>query len=454
MTLPVVRTTGKLDSIGDPYYPELGNSGYDAQHYTLDLTVDMSHNVVSGIAIMQARATQALQAFNLDFEGFVISALTVDDARANYSRTEHELTITPTRSLATGAVFTTTVTYNGTPRTVHSPAVIDIPLGWTNYGGGSYVASEPAGAAAWYPVNDHPRDKANYTFRITVPKPYVVAANGLLQETIDHGATQTYRWETVHPLASYLATVNIAPFVTEQSIGPGGLPIRNFFPPDIAANATNVFSPTAEMIDFYSQRFGPYPFEAYGVVVANKELGYALETQTLSLFGRDAGANLPGAPWIESTVAHELAHHWFGDSVSAANWQDIWLNEGFATYAQWLWAEHKQGRGALDSAVRGAYRGLSERTSPPPGKPPADDLFNNSVYARGALTLHALRLEVGDDTFFRVLQTYTERFRYGNASTADFIAVATEVSGRDLKALFNSWLYANELPKLPESTSK
>jgi aminopeptidase N len=391
------------------------------------------------------QAISDLGAFNLDFQGFDIQSIVVADQPATYRRTAHELTITPAMPIRHVATFTTTIAYAGVPQTI-IPEAVPIAIGWSRYADGVFVVSEPSGAAAWYPANDHPRDKATYTFRITVAKPYVVAANGLLRDTIDNGDTRTYIWLASDPLASYLATVNIGRFVGQIEQGPNGLPIRNFFPPDVAANARMVFAPTAAMIDYFDDLFGPYPFEAYGVAVADQDLGFALETQTLSVFGRD----LAGAPpeQAESTVAHELAHQWFGDSVSVANWQDIWLNEGFATYAEWLWQEHDDGPQARDASVEQTYRFVEG--APPPGRPPPNNLFNGGVYGRGALTLHALRLRIGDEAFFDTLRSYTERYRYGNASSADFIAVAEEISGQDLDAFFDAWLYQAALPEIPE----
>jgi aminopeptidase N len=445
-TQPAMAQAGS-DSLGDPYYPQLGNGGYDALHYTLDISADLASGAISGTVALQARATEELRAFNLDFAGLKIRAVSVGAQSAAYSRTAHELTISPAVPISSGATFTTSVRYDGVPQPVVSEAV-PIQLGWNRYQDGIYVASEPAGAASWYPVNDHPRDKATYTIRVTLPKPYVAAANGLLRDTLDNGATRTYVWETTHPVASYLVTVNIAEFVEETGQGPGNLPIRNFFTPDVAANAKRVFAPTAQMIDYFDGLFGPYPFEAYGVVVADRELGYAMETQTLSLFGRDIAGADPAR--VETIVAHELSHQWFGDSVSVANWQDIWLNEGFATYAEWLWQEHTAGPQARDDSVRQTYRAVAASAPPPPGRPPRDDLFNAGVYGRGGLTLHALRLRVGDEAFFKILRAYADRYRYGNASTADFIAAAEEVGGKQLGPLFDAWLYASQLPDMPE----
>lgn len=436
------------DGLGDPYYPELGNGGYDALHYSIDLDVDVEGELLSGTTTIQAEATQDLASFNLDFIGFEIEAVTVDGAPAEYGRLGGELTITPGEPLPAGQDFTVAVTYAGRPQPFE-PEAIAIRMGWNFFEGGAYVASEPSGAATWYPVNDHPLDKATYSFRITVPGRYAAVANGLLVESIREAEGTTYVWEASDPTASYLVTVNVGEFVLQQQRGPGGLPIRNYFPPDLAGEAAYDFGRTGEMIALYNEAFGPYPFEAYGVVVVDTRLGFALETQTLSLFGRNA---VSGDRRSEGVVAHELAHQWFGNSVSLARWSDIWLNEGFATYATGLWIEHLHGRGALDDWMRGMYNQLlpMEPLLKPPGRPSPDDLFSASVYYRGALALHALRLRVGDEAFFDILRTYYARYRDGNATTEDFIAVAEAVSGEELGAFFQGWLYQQEMPPIPE----
>lgn len=452
------------DGVGDPFDPQLGNGGYDAQHYSLDLSVDVEANTISGTVTMQALATQDLSAFNLDFIGFEIAEVLLDGEPIGYERSStsgRELTVLPNIILKNSQVFTVAVSYSGAPRPFRSRA-LPFPMGWTHYEDGIFVASEPDAAASWYPVNDHPTDKATYTFRITVPEPYVVAANGLLQEVIDNGATSTYSWEASDPLASYLVTVNIAEYEVQTEEGPNGLPIRNFFPPELAADGAFDFGRTAEMIAFYSELFGPYPFEAYGVAVID-DVPFALETQTLSVFG---AATVTGRRDAEEVVAHELVHQWFGDSVSPARWGDIWLNEGFATYGQLLWIEHSEGVAAFEERIRAQYDvisgniwsdlSLEEITArlteryPPPGEPPPNSLFTRSVYVRGALALHALRLRVGDEPFFDLLRTYHDRHRYGAATTTDFIKVAEEVSGQDLSGFFQGWLYQQTVPDIPE----
>ena len=436
------------DGIGDPYFPDLGNGGYNALHYTLDLTADVENNTLSGTVTMDATAEADLRTFNLDFAGFEVSNVAVNGHAVDWDRKGSELIVVPLTPVPAGE-FSVSVTYSGIPQPLRSSAV-PIEVGWNNYGTGSYVASEPDGAQNWYPVNDHPLDKATYTIRITVALPYVVAANGVLEDTIDNGdGTTTYVWESSHPMASYLVTVGIDDYVMQTQEGPDGLPIRNFFPPEIAEEAQIDFSTTPDMIAFYSETFGPYPFEAYGVVVADVDLGFALETQTLTLFARSWVTEFGD---IEEAVAHELAHQWFGNSVSLASWPDIWLNEGFATYASWLWFEHSQGATYLDSVVEQVYASIAgspPMAVTPPGKAPAGDLFNFGVYYRGALVLHALREQVGDDTFFEILRTYYERFAYANASIEDFTALAEEISGEDLGAFFEGWLRDDVMPDIP-----
>lgn len=443
--------------IGDTYFPLLGNGGYDVQHYTIDLTADVAANTVMASVTIEATATQALSAFNLDFVGFRVADVTVNGERAIYKRDAREMTIFPGEPLASGDDFTTTVTYFGVPGEDADDAGAALyGLGWANYGDGVFVASEPAGAARWFPANDHPQDKATFTFEITVSNEYVVAANGLLQETRPAGRRRTtYIWETEHPMATYLATVNIGNFTRQEDEGPDGLPIRNYFPEALAGRGKSVFSAQPRMIEFFSDLYGPYPFEAYGAVVANVELGFALETQTLSLFGREVLSPFSFGRNPQEVIAHELAHQWFGNSLTPAQWQDIWLNEGFATYSQALWIEHEQGEAAFEDYMRRLYAAISSpqlQREPiaRPGRPPADDLFNQNVYLRGGWTLHALRLRVGDEAFFDILPAYYDRFKYGNVTTDDFIAVAEEVSGQELDDFFDAWLYEVDVPPAPE----
>jgi aminopeptidase N len=441
------------DTIGDEFYPQLGNGGYDAQHYTLDLDVNLRANEIDGIVTMEALATQDLSAFNLDFYGFQIGKITVNGEEAAFDRRGRELTIMPQSALASGDAFTVMVSYAGEPPESER---LGFSGGWARYSRGVFVASEPAGAALWYPVNDHPLDKATYTVTITVPEPYIAVSNGFLVDVSEGDEETTYTWENDSLTASYLVTVHIGEFEERTDETDSGLPIRNYFPKALADDGEVVFARQAEMIEYFETVFGPYPFEVYGAVVADVELSFALETQTISMFGRDvitmnSGRRSPDG--AQGVIAHELAHQWFGNSVSLSTWQDIWLNEGFATYAQALWIEHTEGVQARDTTLEAWYGIVSTpqfeaSEFAAPGTPPEDGLFNGSVYLRGGLTLHALRLEVGDDAFFDIIRTYTAEFANSNATTADFIEIAERISGEPLDEFFQSWLYEAEVPEL------
>ncbi len=439
------------DGMGDSLYPDFGNGGYQVERYTLDIDVhDVATSDLTGLAMIDAQALQRLNSFNLDFIGFEITGITVNGVEAEFERDRQELTVFPARSLAESEPFTVEVRYEGSPDVLYSQA-LHFQTGWVTYDGGVFVLSEPDGAASFFPANDHPRDKALFTFRVTVPEPYEVAANGLLIETVDNGDTNTFLFEVRDPMTTYLATININEFDVETMESETGVLIRNYYAVGLPDNINEPFARQGEMIDHFSELFGPYPFEVYGALVMDTEFGAALENQTLSIFGLDM-VDLNNVEWTEYVVAHELAHQWFGDNVSVADWSDIWLNEGFATYGEDLWAEPLHGPAGMDDYVTGLYEEVSQFSEfyPPPGSPRANDLFNGGVYYRGALTIHALRLEIGDEAFFDVLKAYQEKYQDGNASTEDFIAMAEEVSGEQLDDFFEAWLYDEQLPPMPE----
>ena len=444
---PLAGSSGLNDSL----FPEFGNGGYDVQHYTLDITVnDVSTSDLTATTIIAAKATQDLSRFNLDFIGFEISSITINDQPAEFDRAGQELTVTPSTLLQENETFTIKVEYSGSPNNFTSQS-LQFQTGWVTFDGGSFVLSEPDGAATFYPVNDHPLDKASFTFRVTVPEPFEVAANGVLTETIDNGATNTFLFEAHEPMASYLATININEFDIETMESEGGIPIRNYYATGLPASVRKPFARQGEMLTYFGELFGPYPFEVYGSLVLDVEVGAALENQTMSIYGLDMiDPNDPAG--TEGTVAHEMAHQWFGDSISVADWKYIWLNEGFAMYASGLWIEHTDGRASLDEWIRSIYETVAANRDhfTPPGQATANQLFNGGVYLRGALTLHALRLEVGDEAFFEILRTYHEQYKGSNATTEDFIAIAEKVSGKDLQSLFNKWLYGEEIPPLPK----
>ncbi|HEX7096776.1 MAG TPA: M1 family metallopeptidase, partial [Acidimicrobiales bacterium] len=352
-----------------------------------------------------------------------------------------ELVVDPDPILVADEIFVVEVSYHGSPAPRPHPILGSI--GWQRAGDVTIVVSEPYGAHYWFPSNDHPSDKAAFSFRITVPEGTTAVASGVLVSTSTADGRTTWEWHHPDPMPTYVAAVAIGPLELVESTGPHGVVIRHAFAQSLAAGATVAFEQTAGMIADLEAIFGPYPFDAYGALVVDASLGFALENQTLSLFDRSI---VDGSLAASLTMVHELAHHWFGNWVSPATWQDIWLNEGFATYAEALWLEHTVPGYDIDAAMR-------ELAAGPPlgpiGDPGSADLFTLPVYRRGALTLHALRRTMGDAGFFQLLRAWADRYGGESAGTEDFVALATEVAGSDMRPLLEAWLHAPEMPPLP-----
>ncbi|MEU0027320.1 M1 family metallopeptidase [Streptomyces sp. NPDC006335] len=426
---------------GDPYFPLAGNGGYHVEHYGLTLGYDPDSRHLDGRAVLTARATQRLSRFDLDFKGLTVTGLTVGHAKAAFRRDGQELVVTPQRALRKGERFTITVTYKGKPGPVTDPdGSLD---GWIPTDDGAFVAGEPQGAMTWFPANNHPTDKSSYDFTLTVPQGRTAVANGiLLSQRTTHGQT-TFRWRQSEPMAAYLATATVGKFKVEQFTTRNGIRVYNAVDAREAAAAAPVLKKLPSVLEWESKLFGPYPFRAAGSIVDHApNVGYALETQSRPVYDR--------APDL-STLVHESAHQWFGDSVSLTSWKDIWLNEGFATYAEWLYAEQHGG----DSAQKTFDELYAKPASDdlwefPPGDPGSGaNIFGTPVYARGAMTLHALRTAVGDRAFFLILRAWATGHRDGNGTTAQFVRLAERVSKKDLNGLFQTWLHTPGKPNRP-----
>jgi aminopeptidase N len=301
---------------------------------------------------------------------------------------------------------------------------------------------EPSGAQTFFPANDHPSDKASYTFRITAPSDQIAVANGTLSEQAEGEGTRTWMYVAGEPMASYLVQVAIGDLKLVSDGEVEGVEIRHALHASFLEEARGTLRRTGEMLQLLDDIWGPYPFAAYGVLAVDEPLGFALETQTLTLVGSDIAM---GGRASEVILVHELAHQWVGNLVSPATWKDIWLNEGFATYSEWLWSERTGG----PSAAKIARRVIGPHLDTPPGDPGPDELFSATVYERGALTLQALREAIGDDAFFRLLRQWIDAHAGGDATTQDFVDLAEQVSGdQALDALFQTWLYDEGVPNL------
>jgi aminopeptidase N len=444
LAAPPVYTPGS-DGAGDPYFPLAGNGGIDVVHYDLDLDYTPAppepaplEGRLDGVATIDLVPTQDLSRFNLDLRGLDATAVTVAGKVATFTQTANELVITPSKKVKAGKPAQVVVTYGGT--TTRPTDIEGALYGWVTTRDGAMVVSEPDGAATWFPVNDHPTDKSTYTFEITVPEGLVAVANGLPSaDPVTADGKTTWYWDAPDPMAAYLATASVGDYVVNEYTAANGTPIFDAVDPTRLGDPSDDLALTSDMLVFFESVYGPYPFNSYGAIVDDDTVFYALETQTRSFFSRNAR---------EGTIAHELAHQWMGDHVSPYRWADIWLNEGWATYSEWQWFEHRGQATAQESfddvmaipADDVDFWGVVVADPGPLG------LFLGPIYDRGAATLHALRVEIGDEAFFELAQTWVERFGGGTASTADFIALAEEVSEQDLGDFFDVWLYTPEKP--------
>ncbi|GIG89576.1 M1 family metallopeptidase [Plantactinospora endophytica] len=428
--------------LGDPYFPTSGNGGYDVASYHLQVRYDPATDELTGDATIEATATQDLSRFNLDLVGLTVRSVQVDGADAEHGRTDDELVVTPATGLGKGKRFGVRVRYSGKPAAVTSA---DLGTGGLLHtSDGAIALGQPESASTWFPVNDHPLDKATYRIEATVPAGLAALSNGVPDGSSAAAGWTTWRWAEPVPMASYLTTLVIGKYRVSTGTH-AGKPLVTAISASLPVGgpAERSLARTGQIADFLATRFGPYPFEAYGgIAVADSRIGYALETQSRPVYGP---AFFTTGPDLE-VVAHELAHQWFGDSVSIRRWSDLWLNEGFASYAEWLWTEHDGGPSVQASFEREYADTDWAEPALNPGRP---EIFSRAVYLRGALAVHALRRTVGDETFFRILTSWTAEKRNGNASTADLVAHAERVSGRQLDDLFAAWLSGTTAPPLP-----
>ncbi len=443
---------------GDSYFPLYGNGGYSVRHYRLRLRYSPRTDRLVGVAHIEARAGKQLSSFNLDLVGMNIRSVAVQGRRARWSRSRHhELTVRPRRALPAGRTFSARIRYGGVPRPFRLPGFD--PAGFLATGDGATTIGQPEVAAQWFPVNDHPGDKATYRLRLTAPRRLDTVSNGLPSATTVHGRWATTTWVARDPMASYLVTASFGRYDVRRRQTASGLPIIDAVDSRIDGalrrRIDSSLRKQGEMLRAETRWFGPYPFETAGALVDRIRVSFAMENQTRPIYV-PAFWQATTAPTLgDDVVVHELAHQWYGDSVALRRWRDIWLNEGFATYAEWLWNQRELGftpQNFFDNYyARPADANFWNLRI---GNPGSQRIFDLPIYIRGAMTLHALRTRIGDDDFFRVLRRWAQGRRNGHGTTPQLVRLAERVSGRrSLDRLFDTWLLRGSKPPRPQTRS-
>jgi aminopeptidase N len=444
MTRASKKVRKTIQPVIDPYLPNTGNFGYRISRYELAIEYKMESNRLAGTAVITAVTLASLRSFTLDLsDAMTVSKVDVNGRRpAKYRCAAGKLNITLASPVPAGAALTITVRYGGNPRPIQSAWG---PVGFEELSEGVLVAGQPNGAASWFPCDDHPSSKASYRIQISTDSPYRAVANGELVSRKTRAGQTTWTYELAEPTSTYLITLQIGRYESVR-LAKSPVPLYAALPARLIDNFEHDFARQSQMMKLFTRLFGPYPLSTgYTVVITDDELEIPLEAQGISIFGAN---HCDGRRSAERLIAHEMAHQWFGNSVTVRRWRDIWLHEGFACYAEWLWAEESGWRSADELAVHYHQKLQGRPQDLLLSDPGPQEMFDDRVYKRGALTLHVLRRNIGDENFFALLRDWTTRYRHSTAVTDDFTGLAANYAEQSLRGLWAAWLYSTRLPSL------
>lgn len=423
--------------------------GFDVQKYVIDLTINTSSQHISGNVLATVEATDILPFISYELVGLTVSSVKVNGIISTFTHTNGIIQI-PVNAIA-GQIFTTQVYYSGNPQL--SANLYSIGMHFVT--NSVFTISDPDAGRQWWPCYDHPWDKAVVDLHITMRNDWKVAANGLRHSITDNGnGTATTVWLGEHPMTTYLVCITAGPYVEiAQSALEGELPILSFVTQAQYNNAMIDFAPVPAMIEYFSQIFGPYPFEKYGHATVSMNTYGAMEHQTMTTLGSYI---ITGNHTHELTIAHELAHQWYGNAVSFLDFKDVWLSEGFATYSEHLWTDKALGWASACAYVLSSYHTYYMNWENANGaatiyNPSFYNYFSPPSYEKGASVLHMLRLKIGNANFFQLLSQWFETYKHGNAITSEFQAMAESISGMDLTQFFQQWIYGNGIPSVQYS---
>jgi aminopeptidase N len=450
--------------LGDRLLPGLGNGGYDVLSYHLNLryATSASSQPIDGAVTIVARATQALSRFNLDFAGQSVGGVSVNRRPATWIRDGEELVVTPKRPVRNHRLLVIRIRdFTAVPAEPDPVVPFIAPFFFTPHGSATFL--QPFFAHRVFPCNDHPRDKASFTFRFDVPAGITAVANGTQTSRRTRGGRTIWRYLQRQPMATQVTQLAVGSYDLTRRGRQRGVLVRDVTAPTLTASLEPKLALQFRHLDWMEGRVGRYPFDVYGSLVPDVRLAAALETQTLSLIDGE-WFKRPQGVW-ESAMLHELAHSWFGNSVSVWEWSDLWLSEGHASWYEFLHAEERgflkedttnypnpTGYADFDDLMRAVYAlGDQWRAQFGPVARPLNIVtaFSLNAYHGGALVLYALREKIGERAFQRLQLRWLDRYRGRSASTADFIALASRVAGRDLTAFLRAWLYDVKTPPMP-----
>ena len=402
----------------------------------------MTTNRLAGIATIRLRMQETAKHVSFDLVGLKATKVRVSgDRAASFRQDDRRLKVAFGGERESGQELTVTIEYSGAPSPRRTRWGL---LGWEELEDGVLVASQPTGAPTWFPCNDIPSDKATYRLEFTADPEYTVVSGGAATRSTQRGRTR-WTFDQPVPTATYLMTVQLGQY-DDDRVELGATPGRLFHPRALAPRVRSDFAALPQMMETFVEAFGPYPYESYKIVVTPDVLEIPLEAQGMAIFGAN---HVDGSGGSERLIAHELAHQWFGNSVGVARWQDIWLNEGYACYSEWLWSE---AAGGPTAHAKARSHHASLRILPQDlvlSDPGPTDMFDDRVYKRGALTLHALRLTIGYERFFTLTREWTSRFAGLAVTSDDFLGLVDEIADGQARALVRTWIDELPLPALP-----
>jgi aminopeptidase N len=431
-------TAARSSPVADPVYPDYGNPAIDVLHYDLALTWRPDDRQLAGLATVTIRTVKPANKLALDFD----DVLAVDEAHLDgrpvrVSRDADDLVVSAERRIPADDQVTLVVRYHGSPQGAPGPVVRDdlTTIGWhTRADGSVFALQEPYGAFTWFPSNDQPSDEALLDVSVTVPDGWAGVSNGTLTGAARKDGVITYQWRAAEPVATYLVALGIDRYREVTDAGPRGLAVSYWIPQD--RDDLGVFAMTPDLIAWLEQRFGPYPFASAGAMHIDEFTG--METQTMITLPMDA------SPAI---LLHELAHQWFGDSVTPRDWRDMWLNEGWAMYAQVLYEEDRLGVDLDDRLADFRKRDARLRAEHgPPARYIPGHFGSPNVYYPPALMLHAIRQQIGDTQFFAMAREWVQKHRNTTQDRASFTSFVNDFTGRDFTSLIDVWLDSATTP--------